>query len=143
MKQLSTDNLTPKQRSHCMSQIRSVNTLPELRVRSMIHRMGFRFRLHRRMLPGCPDIVLPKKKKVIFVHGCFWHMHKCKLGKVIPKTNLHYWDVKRRGNLHRDRKNVKALKSLGWKVLILWECWTKKDVKLVNSLKEFLFSEYT
>lgn len=118
------DNMTPAQRSQTMSKIRAKDTKPELIVRSLVHRLGFRFRLHRRDLPGCPDLVLPRHRKLIFVHGCFWHMHQCRFGKVIPRSNTAYWQAKREGNRKRDRKNRAVLRRLRWGVFVVWECWT-------------------
>lgn len=105
-----------------MAAIRSANTKPEIRVRSALHAMGFRFRLHRKDLPGKPDIVLPKFRTAIFVHGCFWHCHRCKYGSVVPATRAEFWAAKRGGNVARDRVKARALKKLGWRVIVLWEC---------------------
>lgn len=135
-----TDVLTRKQRKYCMSRIRGKDTIPEIAVRRLVHRLGYRFRLHNRELPGCPDIVLPRHKKVIFVHGCFWHMHKCRYGKVIPQTRKKFWQTKRQANVARDRKNIKELKTLGWKVLVLWECQIRNTPKLSTRIKKFLSS---
>lgn len=135
------DVLTPEQRSKCMASIRGKHTKPELVVRRMIHAMGFRFRLHRKDLPGKPDIVLPSLKKVILVNGCFWHMHQCRYGRVKPRTNPEFWQAKRESNRERDIKNRRALRKMGWDVLVIWECWTKnmKDMKkLENRLWSFL-----
>lgn len=108
-----------------MSRIKSRDTKPELIVRSLLHRQGFRFRLHDRSLPGTPDIVLKKHKTVIFVHGCFWHQHKgCKYA-AMPKTRREFWRQKLAGNVTRDRRNRKALEKLGWRVLVVWECEQK------------------
>ena len=137
---LMTDTHTPEQRSYNMSRIRSSNTRPELIVRSIVHRMGYRFRLHRRDLPGKPDLIFPSYKKVIFVHGCFWHMHDCRYGIVRPKTNADYWQSKRVSNVKRDEGHIKALKKTGWKVLIVWECQTKDTEVLRTKLKKFLES---
>ena len=116
-----------------MSRIRSKNTKPELIVRSVLHRMGYRFRLHRKDLPGKPDIVLPKYKTVIFVHGCFWHGHSgCKRGN-IPKTNKNYWIPKINKNKDRDRKHRSQLKKQGWKVAVIWECQCHNE-KVFNKL---------
>lgn len=119
--------LTKKQRSYCMSRIKGKDTKPELVVRSFVHRLGYRFRLHRKDLPGKPDIVLPRYKKIIFVHGCFWHMHNCKKGRAKPVTHAQFWQNKRTGNKERDRRNIRALKKLGWDVLVVWECQVKGD----------------
>ena len=132
------DNLSKYQRSLCMSHIRAKDTKPEKIVRKLVHRLGFRYRLHNRNLPGCPDIVLARYKKVIFVHGCFWHMHHCRYGRVKPKTNRGYWEQKRKGNVERYKKNVRALRSLGWKVFVVWECWTKDIPKLKGRICDFL-----
>ena len=133
-----TDVLTPEQRKLNMSRIRSKDTRPEMIVRSLIHRMGYRYRLHVSALPGKPDLVFKRTRKVIFVHGCFWHMHNCRYGRVIPKTHKEFWQKKRQGNVARDTKNIKALKTLGWKILILWECKIKDIDKLKNKLLFFL-----
>ncbi len=132
------DNLSKEQRSYCMSRIRAKDTMPELIVRRIVHRLGYRFRLHRRDLPGCPDIVLPRHRKAIFVHGCFWHMHSCRYGQVAPTTNRNYWGRKRKGNVQRDQEELRALRHLGWKVLIVWECWTKDVPTLERRVQQFL-----
>ena len=133
---------TARQRSFNMSRIRGKDTKPELIVRSVVHQMGFRFRLHRRDLPGTPDLVLPRHNKVIFVHGCYWHMHRCRYGRVIPKTNTEFWQTKRMGNVERDRRNMRKLRRNGWSVLILWECWTRNvEEKLIPRLEEFLYDD--
>ncbi len=128
------DRLTPEERSQNMSRIRNKNTRPEKIVRSLLHRSGFRFRLHRRDLPGTPDIVLPGRKAVIFVHGCFWHQHKGCKDSGIPKTNTEFWETKLNKNVERDNKNTAALKKLGWKVLEIWECETENLLPLTNRL---------
>ena len=134
-----TDVHTPAQRSFNMSRIRAKDTRPELVVRSLVHQMGYRFRLHRKDLPGKPDLVLPGHRKVIFVHGCFWHMHRCRYGRVTPKTNAEFWQQKRMGNVERDRRNVRELRRAGWSVLVVWECWTKlPEEKVVPRLLKFL-----
>lgn len=132
------DNLTKEQRSFCMSRIRAKDSKPELVVRRIIHHLGYRFRLSRRDLPGCPDIVLPRHEKVVFVHGCFWHMHNCRYGDVTPKTNRTYWEKKRKANVARDHYNVRELAQLGWRVLVVWECETKDIRALETRLKRFL-----
>lgn len=116
------DRLTKAQRSRNMARIRAKDTRPELIVRSLVHRMGYRFRLHRRDLPGTPDLVFPRLKAVIFVHGCFWHRHSCANGRVVPGTRRKFWVEKFAANQRRDRRNRQALVRLGWKVLVLWEC---------------------
>ena len=132
------DVLTPKQRRYCMSRIRGKDTKPELMVRRLVHSLGYRYRLHVRSLPGCPDLVLPRHRKVIFVHGCFWHMHRCRYGRVVPKTNKKFWEKKRTGTVQRCRKNIKTLRRLGWKVLVVWECWTRDASTLEDRLRRFL-----
>ena len=108
-----------------MAAIKSKNTKPEIAVRKLLHSLGYRFRLHRKDLPGSPDIVLPKYKTVIFVHGCFWHRHKgCKY-KTTPKTRKEFWENKFNENIKRDKNNFKELKKLNWKVLVIWECQLK------------------
>jgi DNA mismatch endonuclease (patch repair protein) len=127
-----------KQRSYNMSQIRSKNTKPEILVRSLVHRMGFRYRVHQRDLPGKPDLVLKRHRKVIFVHGCFWHMHKCRYGRVKPETRARFWETKRAGNASRDKKNLRKLRKDGWKVLVVWECQTRNLGKLTERIRGFL-----
>jgi DNA mismatch endonuclease (patch repair protein) len=135
-----SDVLTPEQRHHNMARIKSRDTKPEIIVRSMVHLYGRRFRLYDSSLPGKPDIVLRKDKKVIFIHGCFWHLHHCRFGRVVPKTNAEFWKNKRLANKVRDKKNIGALKKAGWKVLILWECQIRK-MKIKKSLEGFLNPE--
>ena len=119
------DNHTKEQRSHNMSRIRSKNNAPEEKVRKFLFSKGFRYRKNDKNLPGCPDIVLPKYKTVIFVNGCFWHKHNCKRF-VWPSSNEEYWKKKILRNVERDEINIKELKELGWKVLVVWECELKK-----------------
>lgn len=121
-----------------MSAIKSRHTKPEIIVRSIIHRLGFRFRLHDKKLAGKPDIVLPKHKKIVLVHGCFWHMHDCKRGNVTPKTNIEYWQNKRFRNVARDKENLKIYKNEGWKTLTVWECEIKDVEKLRRKINSFL-----
>jgi DNA mismatch endonuclease (patch repair protein) len=111
-----------EKRSYVMSRIRSKDTAPEKKVRSLLHQMGYRFRLHVKNLPGQPDIVLPKHKKLIFVHGCFWHLHKACRDGTIPKTHTDKWRAKLERNVERDKVHIRQLKKNGWKVLVLWEC---------------------
>ena len=122
-----TDSLTPLKRSWNMSRIRSSNTKPEMLIRSLLHRMGFRFRVHRKDLAGRPDIVLPRYRTVIFVHGCFWHQHKDCIEASRPKSNTAYWQSKLDGNVERDRKNHRLLREQGWRVLLFWECEVEND----------------
>lgn len=132
---------SPKQRSYNMSQIKGKNTKPEMIVRKWLWENGYRYRLHRKDLPGNPDIVFPGKKKVIFVHGCFWHKHDCKYFKW-PKSNAEFWLEKIEGNVNRDIRNLKNLKEDGWGYFIVWECELKeKDLgSLWTRLKSFLDS---
>lgn len=131
------DRLSPERRSWLMSRIKGSNTKPEIAVRSLLHRMGYRFRLHRRDLPGTPDVVLPGRTAVVFVHGCFWHGHACKRAKM-PKTREDYWAQKIDANKRRDARKRRQLKELGWKVVIVWECETKKPEKLIKKLHSAL-----
>ena len=125
-----------EQRSRNMSAIKSKNTKPEIAVRKLLHSMGYRFRLHRKDLPGSPDIVLPKYKTVIFVHGCFWHRHEnCKYAST-PKTRQEFWEAKFRENINRDKLNQENLSSKGWKIIVVWECEIKdKDFDLNRLFK--------
>ena len=111
-----------EQRSRNMRAIRGSNTKPELLVRRMLHQMGYRYRLHRKDLPGKPDIVFGPRRKVIFIHGCFWHGHACKYGQRVPKTNTEYWTSKINGNVERDRRQLEELSEASWTALTLWEC---------------------
>jgi len=121
-----------------MGRIRSKDTIPELKVRSLIHRLGYRFRLHRSDLPGSPDMVFTGRKKVIFVHGCFWHRHAgCRKGK-LPKSNLIYWKSKLVANKKRDVANRTRLESQGWFVLVVWQCELKRQEELKDRLIQFL-----
>jgi DNA mismatch endonuclease (patch repair protein) len=133
-----TDVHTPQQRSFNMSRIRNRNTRPEMIVRSLAHRMGYRFRLHRKDLPGKPDLVFPSRRKVVFVHGCFFHMHDCRYGNVTPKQNAEFWRLKRLSNVERDKRNREALERDGWRVLEVWECQTKTPQLLEDTLRCFL-----
>ena len=116
------DTLSETERSERMSRIRGRDTKPELALRSAMHRLGFRFRLHGAKLPGRPDLVFPKYRAVVFVHGCFWHRHEgCKIAS-IPKSNTEFWETKFKRNVDRDKLAVKALRDLGWRVFTVWEC---------------------
>lgn len=137
-KRLKRKNLT---RSEIMSRVRAKNTSPEILVRRVLCDLGFSgYRLHRKELPGKPDICFVGKKKAIFVNGCFWHGHNCAHGRKLPETNAEYWNTKILGNKHRDKDNKIKLQSLGWSVLVLWECQLKnlKDLRL--NLSRFLGS---
>lgn len=132
------DTLSRERRSWNMSRIRGRNTKPELVVRSILHRLGYRFRLHRRDLPGRPDIILPKHKTVILVHGCFWHRHsRCKYAYT-PKSNLPFWQEKFASNIERDRVAVHRLRKLGWRVVVVWECQTAATERLAKRLDKAL-----
>lgn len=132
------DVFTPEQRSALMARIRGKDTKPEMVVRRMLHAMGYRFRVHRRDLPGRPDIVLPGRGAVIFVHGCFWHGHPgCRLAAV-PATRRDFWLAKIATNRARDRRAVAALRRAGWSVAVVWECRTRKPEELAARLRRFL-----
>lgn len=120
-----------------MSSVRTKGSAPELIVRRTAHALGYRFRLHRKDLPGTPDLVFPGRKKIIFVHGCFWHSHKCRKGRR-PASNTDFWNTKIDRNTKRDRAAVSALKRAGWSVLVLWECETKASDALSDRLRRFL-----
>ena len=135
-----TDNLTPEQRSYCMSQIRSKDMIPELAVRSLTHRMGFRFRLHRKDLPGRPDLTLARHRAVIFVHGCFWHWHPdpdCPIAG-LPKTNIEYWTPKLTRTRERDLEHLSGLRELGWRALVIWECELRDPESVLDRIHRFL-----
>ena len=132
------DKLTVAERSRLMSLVRSKGTAPEMLVRRVIHRMGYRYRLHVSDLPGKPDLVFPGRSKIILVHGCFWHGHTCRHGQKRPAANGSYWTAKLDRNQSRDRSNRNQLRRLGWDVLVLWECKLKDESKLTESLVQFL-----
>lgn len=131
------DIVSPSKRSQMMSGIRGKGTKPEMRVRQVLHAAGYRFRLHRKDLPGSPDVVLPRHRLAIFVHGCFWHGHQgCKLAKM-PSTRTEFWTQKLQGNARRDMAAVTSLQAVGWRVLVVWECFlrqTKDDKVLADRL---------
>ena len=131
------DIMSKQERSQRMSLIRSQNTTPELVVRSLIHRLGFRFRLHRRDLPGNPDVVFPSRRCVVFIDGCFWHGHECSIGH-IPYSNSEYWQEKIARTKLRDSKNRQLLRKKGWRALIVWECEIKNTEELTKRLRRFL-----
>jgi len=132
------DSLTPKERSEIMARVRAKNTRPELRVRKLVFALGYRYRLHDRKLPGCPDLVFGRRRKVIFVHGCFWHRHKrCALAR-LPKSRLDFWLPKLEGNKSRDQRNRRALARRGWKVLTIWECQLRDAERLNDKIRRFL-----
>jgi DNA mismatch endonuclease, patch repair protein len=132
------DTLTIEERSRNMSKIRSKNTGPERAVRSLLHRAGYRFRLHVKDLPGKPDIVLPKYGAVVFVHGCFWHRHKGCKDATTPKTNKRFWADKFARNVANDQKYTRQLRRKGWRVIVVWECQLKAPDKVLARLQRFL-----
>lgn len=134
------DKLTPERRSDNMRQIKSKGMKPELAVRRLVHGLGYRFRLHRKDLPGKPDLVFGPRRKVIFVHGCFWHGHEkkgCRDSRE-PNSNTEYWSPKLAGNKARDARNLANLTAAGWNVLVVWECEIKDREKLLHRLSSFL-----
>lgn len=133
-----TDTMSRKERSRRMALVRSADTKPEMLVRRLIHGMGYRYRLHRRGLPGTPDLVFVSRRAVVFVHGCFWHRHAgCPLAR-LPKSRTDFWTPKLEANRERDDRNVVALESQGWRVLTVWECELKDIEELASRLKHFL-----
>ncbi len=139
---MDMDTLTRAERSERMSRVRSKDTKPEMRVRSLVHRMGFRYRLHARDLPGDPDLVFPRRGKIIFVHGCFWHRHgkRCEFTRW-PKSRLDFWMPKLEHNHQRDKTVRKELRKLGWQVLVIWECQLKDCETLSKRMRMFLEAE--
>ena len=131
------DPLTPVERSERMSRIRNADTKPEMIVRRIVHAMGYRYRLHSSDLPGHPDLVFRPRKKVIFVHGCFWHQHGCRQYRQ-PRTNRSFWMPKLQKNKKRDIMNQNKLRAMGWKFFIIWECELQDSEKLKNRICQFL-----
>lgn len=131
------DTLTPEQRSERMSRIRHKDTKTELAVRRLTHGMGYRYRLHVKGLPGTPDMVFPSRRKVIFVHGCFWHGHDCRLGRM-PKSRIEFWRNKISSNAERDERVSRELRALGWDVLVIWECQLRDMETVAKKIREFL-----
>jgi DNA mismatch endonuclease (patch repair protein) len=125
-------------RSEVMRSVKSKNTKPEMEVRSLLHRAGYRYRLHRKDLPGKPDLAFPARKKAIFVHGCFWHQHPGCRAADRPASNNEYWNAKLNRNVARDAANLAALENMGWKVMIVWECEIKDRESLMARLRRFL-----
>ena len=132
------DTLTKAQRSAIMSRIRGKDTQPELFVRRLVHRAGYRYRLHRRDLPGTPDLVFPSRRKVIFVHGCFWHKHPGCPANRTPASNRAYWQPKLLANRRRDRRNERQLRAAGWRVQVIWECETERPWTVAEAVSRFL-----
>ncbi len=120
-----------------MRRVRGKDTKPEMAVRRMVHGMGFRYALHRRDLPGNPDLVFPARGRVIFVHGCFWHSHTCRAGRNRPASNAAYWTAKLERNQARDRANRRRLRNLGWQILVVWECELRKPERLQARIARF------
>ena len=135
-----SEKLNPEQRSRNMAAVKNKNTAPEIIVRKTLHRLGYRFRLHRRDLPGNPDIVLPKYRAVIFVHGCFWHGHPGCSRASRPQTTAEFWNTKLDKNLRRDQEVQARLHALGWRVLVIWQCRTKDREQLEQQINHFLQS---
>jgi DNA mismatch endonuclease (patch repair protein) len=133
-----TDRISEARRSWNMSRIRGKDTKPEIAVRSMLHRLGYRFRLHRNDLPGRPDIVLPSRKTVILVHGCYWHRHPDCRYAYSPKSRVDFWENKFSENIARDRRNMDELQSIGWRALVVWECELREPDELKKRLKDEL-----
>lgn len=132
------DTLSPAARSERMRRVRGKDTRAELHVRRLVHGLGYRFRKYASDLPGRPDMVFRGRRKVIFVHGCFWHRHDCPFGNRLPKSHLEFWEPKLAANRHRDERQLGELTTLGWKSLIVWECEAKDDAALARRLTAFL-----
>ncbi|MGR0188367.1 very short patch repair endonuclease [Azospirillum aestuarii] len=131
------DRVSPERRSKIMSKVRSKNTGPEMIVRRELHRQGYRYRLHRRDLPGSPDICFPSRQKAIFVHGCFWHGHDCRWGRP-PKSNSTYWTAKVEANRERDLRKLEELRRMGWQSLVVWQCELRDPKAAFDRIAEFL-----
>lgn len=131
---------SPEGRRRTMQAVKSKDTAPELTVRRLAHKMGYRFRLHRKDLPGKPDLVFPGRHRVIFVHGCFWHGHDCIRGARVPKGNRDYWLKKIARNRARDQKNLERLTAAGWSSLVVWECNMRNEKELTSQVRDFLSS---
>ena|SRR3569623_926246 len=134
------DVFTPQQRSAVMRAVKGADTKPEMIVRRLVHALGYRYRLHVRSLPGAPDLVFPRLKKTIFVHGCFWHRHHCEGGRSMPSSKVDYWHAKFSANRRRDQKHRRQLRALGWQVLVVWECQLRPKVRerLAAKIASFL-----
>lgn len=128
------DRLDTQRRSWLMSRVRGTDTGPELVVRTTLHKLGYRYRLYARDLPGKPDLVFPGRKRIVFVHGCFWHAHDCKLGRAQSKSNLFFWQQKMKANVARDSRNSQELRDLGWSIHTVWECEVKADTWLMDTI---------
>lgn len=132
------DVFSKAKRSSIMASIKCHGTSPEVYVGKILHRMGFRFRKNVTSLPGHPDFVIKSVQSIVFVHGCFWHMHRCKRGQSKPRTNAAFWQAKRTGNHDRDRRTLRKLRAKGWKVLVIWECQLRCPDRLSQTLTRFL-----
>ncbi|QDT23522.1 very short patch repair endonuclease [Gimesia chilikensis] len=138
------DTVDRNTRSKIMKSVPQKNTKPEMRLRKALHRMGFRYRLHDKRLPGSPDLVFPKHKAIIFVHGCFWHRHGCKQ-TTTPKSRKEFWKAKFKANIQRDKKNILELENAGWRVIVVWECELKNSDQndLFEKIQDFLLNVKT
>ena len=135
---IMTDNLSPEERSERMSRIRGKGTNPEMKLRRLVHGMGFRYRLHVSTLPGKPDLVFPGRRTVIFMHGCFWHRHEgCALAR-LPKSRIDFWKQKLDTNRQRDQRNQELLAEQGWRVLVVWECQLSDTIEVSRIVRDFL-----
>ena len=132
------DKLTPERRSALMAKVKSRDTKPERVVRRLVWSLGYRYRLHSSRLPGKPDMVFASKKKVIFIHGCFWHRHSCRRGQSFPSTRVEFWSEKFARTVKRDASVLQELERLGWSILVVWECELGDPTKLESRLKKFL-----
>lgn len=134
------DVFTPEQRSAVMRAVKGADTKPEMIVRRMVHALGYRYRLHVRSLPGAPDLVFPRLRKVIFVHGCFWHRHRCEAGQSMPASKIDYWQAKFAANRRRDQRRRRQLRALGWDVFVVWECQLRPQLRerLAAKIQSFL-----
>ena len=132
-----SDHVSPDRRSFIMSRVKTEGTGPELMLRRELHKLGYRYRLNMKTLPGKPDLVFPKRRKIIFVHGCFWHGHGCKWGR-LPKSRLDYWQPKITANRNRDSRNITALVEAGWEVLVVWQCQLRKMNQCLEDVCSFL-----
>ncbi len=133
------DHVTPPKRSEIMKAVGTKDTGAEMTVRRLLHAKGYRYRLHRRDLPGSPDIVFPRLRKVLFIHGCFWHGHDCSKGR-LPKSRLDYWQPKIEATKQRDRRSIEALSELGWNVAVVWQCELRNIPALMAKLQNFLLT---
>jgi DNA mismatch endonuclease (patch repair protein) len=135
-----TDHVNPERRSFIMSSVQSKHTKPEMAIRSLVHGRGFRYRLHVATLPGKPDLVFPARRKIILVHGCFWHRHKRCRYATSPKTRTEFWQNKFCANVDRDRRTTRKLRAMGWAILVVWQCELKNPERLSKRIDDFLSS---